>query len=310
MKILITSGSLPNSNCRFARSKSSFKTDCEHYNYAGKGLLRLRQLALFMFLLAGFINESSAQPNSAINKSWGDWRRWGDQGDGTYQNPVLPSDYSDLDCIRVGSDYYAISSTFQYSPGVIILHSKDLVNWRILGHVVDDVTRIGPELNWDRMNRYGRGIWAGAIRFHDGKFWVYFGTPDEGYFMSTAKNPAGPWEPLHCVMKESGWDDCCPFWDDDGQGYFVGTCFKDGYKTWLFKLTADGRELVPGWRVLLNEGAGREANKLYKINGYLLSLIQRIPAGRRPLCDDAARDKHRRPLHREAPAQPCPSRSA
>lgn len=199
---------------------------------------------------------------------WGDWPRWGDQRDGvTYRNPVLPSDYSDLDCIRVGSDYYAISSTFQYSPGMVILHSKDLVNWEILGHVIDDVTQIGPDLNWDRMNRYGRGVWAGAIRYHNGKFWVYFGTPDEGYFMSTAKNPAGPWEPLHRLMGGAGWDDCCPFWDDDGQGYFVGTHFKDGYKTWLYKLTPDGRDLVNGWRVLLNEGAGREANKLYKING-------------------------------------------
>ncbi|HSI86328.1 MAG TPA: family 43 glycosylhydrolase [Candidatus Methylacidiphilales bacterium] len=199
--------------------------------------------------------------------SWGDWRTWGDQKDGTYRNPVLPSDYSDLDCIRVGSDYYAISSTFQYSPGMVILHSKDLVNWQILGHVVDDVTQIGPEMNWDRMNRYGRGIWAGAIRHHAGKFWVYFGTPEEGYFMSTAENPAGPWTPLHRVMGEAGWDDCCPFWDDDGQGYFIGTHFKNNYKTWLYKLTPDGRDLVKDSRVLLNEGSGREANKLYKING-------------------------------------------
>jgi beta-xylosidase len=199
--------------------------------------------------------------------AWGDWPRWGDLGDGTYRNPVLPADYSDLDCIRVGSDYYAISSTFQYSPGVVILHSKDLVNWRTLGHVVTDLTQISPELNWDRMNRYGRGIWAGAIRHHAGKFWVYFGTPDEGYFMSTATDPAGPWTPLHPVMKEAGWDDCCPFWDVDGTGWFVGTNFKDGYKTWLFKLTADGRDLVPESRVLLNEGSRREANKLYKING-------------------------------------------
>ena len=80
-------------------------------------------------------------------------------------------------------------------------------------------------------------------------------------------------------MKESGWDDCCPFWDDDGQGYFVGTCFKDGYKTWLFKLTADGRDLVPGWRVLLNEGSGREANKLYKINGNYYHLFSEHQPG-------------------------------
>jgi len=212
---------------------------------------------------------------------WGNWSSWGDQKDGTYRNPVLPADYSDIDCIRVGSDYYAISSTFQYSPGVIILHSKDLVNWKILGHAVDDLTQIGPQLNWDRMNRYGHGVWAGAIRYHQDRFWLYFGTPDEGYFMSSAKDPAGPWEPLHRVMGEAGWDDCCPFWDDDGQGYFIGTHFKDGYKTWLFKLTPDGRDLVPGWRVLLNEGAGREANKLYKINGtYYHFYSESTPRGR------------------------------
>ncbi|MGN6728042.1 MAG: glycoside hydrolase family 43 protein [Tepidisphaeraceae bacterium] len=198
---------------------------------------------------------------------WESTGQWGDQRDGTYCNPVLPGDYSDIDCIRVGSTYYAISSTFQYSPGMVILKSGDLVNWTIAGHAITDLTQIGPNLNWDRMNRYGHGVWAGSIRYHQNKFWIYFGTPDEGYFMTTATSPAGPWEPLHRVMGEAGWDDCCPFWDDDGQGYFVGTHFKDGYKTWLFKLTPDGRDLVPGWRVLLNEGSGREANKLYKIDG-------------------------------------------
>ncbi len=198
---------------------------------------------------------------------WGDWPTWGDQGDGTYRNPVLPSDYSDIDCIRVGSDYYAISSTFQFSPGMAILHSKDLVNWSILGHVITDVTQIGPELNWDRMNRYGRGVWAGAIRYHDERFWVYFGTPDEGYFMSTALDPAGPWEPLHQVLDEGGWDDCCPFWDDDGQGYLVGTCFRDNYKTYLFKLTPDGRDIIRETGRIINEGSRREASKLYKFNG-------------------------------------------
>jgi beta-xylosidase len=69
---------------------------------------------------------------------WGDWPKWGDQGDGTYLNPVIPSDYSDVDCIRVDSEYYAVSSTFQFSPGFVILRSKDLVNWSILGHVVPD----------------------------------------------------------------------------------------------------------------------------------------------------------------------------
>jgi beta-xylosidase len=134
------------------------------------------------------------------------------------------------------------------------------------------------------MNRNGRGIWAGAIRHYDGKFWVYLGTPDEGYFMSTAKDPAGPWEPLRPIMKQVGWDDCCPFWDDDGQGYLVGTCFKDGYKVWLFKLTSDGRDLVSEWRVLLTEGSGREANKLYKLNGLFYHYFSEVrPEGRVPM---------------------------
>ena len=172
---------------------------------------------------------------------WGEWLTWGDQGDGTYRNPIIPSDYSDIDCIRVGDDYYAISSTFQYSPGMVILHSKDLVNWTIKGHVVSNLNQISEEMNWTRMNRYGRGIWAGAIRYHQGKFYVYFGTPDEGYFMSTATEITGPWEPLHCLKAERGWDDCCPFFDDDGQVYFVGTHFADKYKTYLYRMTPDGK---------------------------------------------------------------------
>ena len=114
---------------------------------------------------------------------------WGDQGDGTYVNPIIPADFSDLDAIRVGDDFYAISSTLHMSPGMVVLHSKDLVNWRIIGHVVADVSQISPEMNWDRMNRYGRGVWAGGIRRHEDKFWVYFATPDEGIFMATALSP-------------------------------------------------------------------------------------------------------------------------
>jgi len=240
-------------------------------------------LALSLLCAAPLCAADQAAPSK-----WGNWPKWGDQKDGTYRNPVLPGDYSDLDCIRVGSDYYAISSTFQYSPGMVILQSKDLVNWSIVGHAIDDVTQIGPDLNWDRMNRYGRGVWAGAIRYHDGKFWVYFGTPEEGYFMTTAKNPAGPWEPLHRMIKEGGWDDCCPFWDDNGQGYFVATHFRDGYKTWLYKLTPDGRDIVPSSGVVINDGAGREANKLYKFGDTYYHLFSEVgPGGRRVMMQRA-----------------------
>lgn len=214
---------------------------------------------------------------------------WGDQGNGTYVNPVLPADFSDLDAIRVGTDYYAISSTFQYSPGMVVLHSKDLVNWTIIGHAVTDLTQISPELNWNRMDRYGRGIWAGSIRHHDGKFWIYFNTPDEGMFMTTAKNPAGPWAPLHCLWRTAGWDDPCPFWDDNGQGYLVTTHFADGYKIHLFPLSPDGRSLVMSSDCVIHQSRGSEANKLYKINGLYYHLYSEVhPEGRVVMMDRAA----------------------
>lgn len=212
---------------------------------------------------------------------------WGDQRNGTYRNPVLPSDYSDLDAIRVGNDYYAISSTMQFSPGMVVLHSKDLVNWEILSHVADDLTRISPQLNWDRMNCYGKGIWAGSIRYYKNKFWVYFGTPDDGFFVSTATNAAGPWEPLQPLWKVSGWDDCCSFCDDDGQLYFIATHFamdpvnKKKYNIHLFTMAPDGKSLNMASDTILYQSNGSEANKLYKINGLYYHYFSEVkPEGR------------------------------
>lgn len=216
---------------------------------------------------------------SVGDRKWGDFQKWGDQGNGYYENPVLPADYSDIDCIRVGDDYYAISSTFQFSPGMVVLHSKDMVNWSVAGHVVNDLTQISEQMNWTKMNRYGRGIWAGSIRYYQHRFWVYFGTPDEGYYMSTAKDVSGPWTPLHHVLNQAGWDDCCPFWDDDGQGYFAGTNSKNDYKTWLFRLTPDGKNIIRETGKIINKGSGREASKLYKINGWYYHLFSEYKPG-------------------------------
>ncbi|WP_201783386.1 family 43 glycosylhydrolase, partial [Hymenobacter sp. AT01-02] len=171
-----------------------------------------------VFVLAILLATMRISLLAQVPPPWGDWNRWGEQADSTYSNPIIPSDYSDLDCIKVGDDYYAITSTFQFSPGLTILHSRDLVNWQFAGHAVADLTQIGPELNWDKMNRYGRGIWAGTIRHHNGRFYIYFGTPEEGYFMTSAPRPAGPWERLSPVLAESGWDDCSVLWDEKGQG--------------------------------------------------------------------------------------------
>ena len=83
------------------------------------------------------------------------------------------------------------------------------------------------------MNQYGKGIWAGTIRYHAAKFQVYFGTPEEGFFMSTA-NYAAAWKPLHHLWKTKAWDDCCPFWNYNKQAYFITTNFADNYKIHLF----------------------------------------------------------------------------
>ncbi|WP_432938074.1 family 43 glycosylhydrolase [Kribbella sp. CA-253562] len=206
--------------------------------------------------------------------------RWGDQGDGRYVNPIVPADLSDFDCIRVGDEYYGITSTFGYSPGMAVLHSADLVTWTVIGHAIDDLTRIGPELNWDRMNRYGRGVWAGAIRHHAGRFWIYFATPDEGFFMTTATDPAGLWEPVHAMWRVEGWDDVCPIWDGD-QPYLVATHFADDYKIHLFALTPDGRSLIHSSGTVIQQSAGSEASKLYAIDGYYYHLYSEVrPEGR------------------------------
>lgn len=233
-------------------------------------LLLLLSTVLFLYIT----NLSAQKPTQ-----WGAWEKWGEQPDGMYYNPVLPADFSDLDCILVGKDYYAITSTFQYSPGVAVLHSKDLVNWNIIGHAVEDIRQIGSDMNWDRMNRYGRGIWAGTIRYHDGKFYVLFGTPEEGFFTTWAEKPEGPWAPLTNILPEPGWDDCSAIWDEKGQAYFIGTHFKGGYKTYIFKMAPDCSSIDTGSATLVNQGDGREASKLIKVNDWYYLIYSKVENG-------------------------------
>ena len=149
-----------------------------------------------------------------------------------------------------------------------LLHSKDLVNWEIYGNIIDDLTQISEDLNWTRMDRYGRGVWAGTLRHYNGRFYLFFGTPDEGYFMTSASRAEGPWEPLTPLLPEPGWDDCTAMWDENGKAYFVGTHFADGYKTYLFKMSEDGKSIDRKSAKLINSGSGREASKLIKVNGW------------------------------------------
>ena len=219
---------------------------------------------LFFFLLNSVLIAAQAQ----TSRQWGDWQTWGQQDNGTYLNPVIPADYSDLDCIRVGDDYYAISSTMQFSPGMTVLHSRNLVNWEIAGNAVPDLSQISKAMTWQEMNRYGKGIWAGSLRYHKGRFYLYFGTPDEGFFMTSAPKAEGPWEPLTPLLQEGGWDDCSAIWDQEGKAWFIGTHFGDGYKSYIFKMNKDGKRIDRKSARLVNAGNGREASKLIYHDGY------------------------------------------
>ena len=139
-----------------------------------------------------------------------------DRRDGTFRNPILYADYSDPDAIRVGNDYYLVASSFQCTPGLPILHSKDLVNWTLVGHALENL----PDARYAEV-RHGEGIWAPALREHAGTFYLFAPTPDEGIYVLTAPHPKGPWSKPRMLVAGKGLIDPCPLWDDDGKAYLV-----------------------------------------------------------------------------------------
>lgn len=216
---------------------------------------------------------------------------------------MLAADYSDPDIIRVGDDYYMVASTFESSPGIPILYSRDLVNWTTIANAFPDTGALGPAFTWSRMGRYREGLFAPSIRYHAGKFWIFVNSHSgEGFFMSTATDPSGPWtvtqiedkngEPL----RTAGWTDPCPFWDDDGKAYLASSrpgAFWYGY---LFEMTADGTQLLdadvdamningvryeyPNGGTLYSPFQSSEGNKIYKRNGfYYLQHIEFLDKG-------------------------------
>lgn len=140
-----------------------------------------------------------------------------DNGDGTYTNPVIDADYSDPDVCVVGDDYYMTASSFNCIPGLPVLHSKDLVNWEIIGYALKELT---PKEEFDKPS-HGNGVWAPSIRYHEGTFYIYWGDPDHGVFRVTATDPAGPWSEPLCVIAGKGLIDTTPLWDEDGRCYLV-----------------------------------------------------------------------------------------
>ena len=211
---------------------------------------------LLAFSLAQNINAQTASASLS----------WGDQNDGTFANPVLNADFSDPDIIRVGEKFYMVASDFHFM-GMQVLESDDMVNWRYISQIYNRIDEPG----WNDNQHYGGGSWAPAIRFHDGRFYVYFCTPDEGLYMTTATSASGPWEPLHLVKRVGKWEDPCPFWDDDGQAY-LGRSQHGAGPIIVHKMSADGRELLDEGKTVYR-GPVAEGTKWLKRGGYYFLII-------------------------------------
>ena len=215
----------------------------------------------------------TAEPDARPDFVRVDSESWGDQGNGTYVNPVLNIDYSDPDVIRFGKKYYMVASDFHFM-GMQVLESDDMVNWQYISQIYHRFDEPG----WDRNEHYAGGSWAPAIRYHDGLFYVFFCTPDEGLYMSTAKDPHGPWMPLHAVKHIARWEDPCPFWDEDGQAY-LGHSLRGAGPIIIHKMSADGKQLLDEG-VTVYQGPVAEGTKFMKRNGWYYLVIPEGGVGR------------------------------
>jgi xylan 1,4-beta-xylosidase len=151
-----------------------------------------------------------------------------------YRNPILSGFYPDPSIVRVGEDFYLVNSSFSWCPGVPIFHSRDLVHWKQVGHVLDrpeqlPLTGVGVS----------RAIFAPTIRYHSGRYYLITTNVDgAGNFYVTAENPAGPWSSPTLLPEISGID-LSFFFDDDGKAYIVHN-----------GVPPDNKPLYPGHRAL------------------------------------------------------------
>ena len=192
-----------------------------------------------------------------------------DNGNGTYSNPLFYEEFEDPDVIRVGEDYYLAGTTMHMNPAVQLMHSKDLVNWELVGYCMDRLD-LGPAFRLEGGNVYGRGIWAPCLRFHRGMFYVFSNVDGVGLQVFRSQSMNGPWE----RNQLPGRHDLSVLFDDDGKVYIISG---GGSPYPIEELTPDLRAFVPGVRHELVGKMG-EGHHLYKINGKYVD-VSAIPGG-------------------------------
>lgn len=195
-----------------------------------------------------------------------------DEGNGMYRNPVLHADYSDPDVCVVGEDYFLTASSFNCTPGLPILHSKDLVNWKIVNYALKKVEPV----EYYNEARHGKGVWAPSIRFHEGMYYIYWGDPDFGIFMVKTRDPYGEWDKPVLVKAGKGMIDPCPLWDDDRRVYlahaWAGSRAKFNSVLTVCELNKEGTKVISDPVLVFdgNDGVNHtiEGAKFYKRNGF------------------------------------------
>lgn len=195
-----------------------------------------------------------------------------DEGNGMYRNPVLHADYSDPDVCAVGEDYFLTASSFNCTLGLPILHSKDLVNWKIVNYALKKVEPV----EYYNEPRHGKGVWAPSIRFHEGMYYIYWGDPDFGIFMVKTRDPYGEWDAPVLVKAGKGMIDPCPLWDDDGRVYlahaWAGSRAKFNSVLTVCELNKEGTKVISDPVLVFdgNDGVNHtiEGAKFYKRNGF------------------------------------------
>ncbi len=195
-----------------------------------------------------------------------------DLGNGMYRNPILHADYSDPDVVAVGDDFYMTASSFNCIPGLPILHSKDLVNWKLVNHALKN-----QEPNdFFSKPQHGKGVWAPCIRYHKGEYFIFWGDPDFGIYMVKSHNPLGDWSEPLLVQAGKGLIDATPLWDDDGRAYlaYAYAASRSGINSVIVvsEISPDGSKLISNPVLVFdgNDGINHtvEGPKLYKRNGY------------------------------------------
>ena len=203
--------------CQTARRGVGLKQMSCSFNLCNTSIYRTISLLFGVLFLFAAMASANEPPRVTVAQTAASGIWIPDQGNGTYLNPVLQGDYSDPDVVRVGEDFYLTSSSFTNVPGLPILHSTDLVNWKIIGHALQQLEPVAHH----SVPRRGGGVWAPSIRYHKNQFMIYYADPDFGVFVVTAKSAAGPWSKPKLIDTTKGVIDPCPFWEEDGKGYLV-----------------------------------------------------------------------------------------